>query len=65
MDVDNMRDQPRGDGTRITAVRVPSLLDDALFDVPRCGHVGAVTPDGGGLRSTDTLVLDPSVSILS
>lgn len=50
-----MRGQPRGDGSWITAVRVSSLLDDAFLCSPREGHVGAVTSDGAGLRSTGNL----------
>lgn len=50
-----MRGQPRGDGSWVTAVRVSSLLDDAFLRSPRGGHVGAVTSDGAGLRSTGDL----------
>lgn len=61
-DVENVRGQPRGDGSRVAAVRVPSLLGDA-FLLSKGGHVGAVAPDGM-LRSTDDLGLDPGGSIL-
>lgn len=62
-DVENVRGQPRGDGSWIAAIRVPSLLDDAFFHSPRGGHVGAITSDGG-LRSTNDFGLDPGGSIL-
>src|SRR5436309_2373737 len=60
--VEKVGGQPRGDGSRVAAIRMPSLLDDALLRVPRGGHVGAVTPNGGRLRPTGGLV--PGGSIL-
>lgn len=52
-----MRGQPRGDGARIAAVRVPALLRDAaLLHALQGGHVGAVA-SAGELRSTRDLVL--------
>lgn len=50
--VENVDGEPRGDSSRIAAVRVPSLLDDTLLRPLEGGHVGAVTPDGVA-RSTD------------
>lgn len=55
--------QPRGDSSRVAAVRVPSLLGDALLRSLKDGHIGAITPDGV-LRSTDDLGPDPGGSIL-
>lgn len=57
----NVRDQPRGDGPWIAAIRVPSLLDDALLS-PRVGNVSAIT--SYGLRSTDDLGVNLGGSIL-
>lgn len=55
-----MRSQPRGDCTRIAAVRVPSLLDDAFLAL-HGRYVSAVTPDSG---PTDHLGFDPEKSII-
>lgn len=53
--MENVRGQPRGDGSWITAVRVSSLLNDAFLRSSHGSHVGAVTSDGVGLRSTGNL----------
>lgn len=62
--MENVRGQPRGDGSWIAAVCVPSLLDNAFFHSPYGGHVSAITSNSGGLRSTNDLGLDPGGSIL-
>lgn len=50
-----MRSQPRGDGVRIAAFRVPALLGDAaLLHALLGGPVGAVAP-AGEVRSTRDL----------
>lgn len=62
-DVENVRSQPRGDSLRVAAVRVPSLLSDALLRPLKNGHVGAVTPHGV-LRSIDDLGQQSGESIV-
>lgn len=62
-DVENVLGQPRGDSSRVAAVRVPSLLGNALLRPLKSGHVGAVTPDGI-VRSSKDLGLDLGGSIL-
>lgn len=58
-DVVNVRGQPRGDGARVAAVRVPSLLDAALVVARQGGHVGAVAPGAGRASRNDQLRIDP------
>lgn len=54
--------QPRGDSSRVAAVRVPSLLEDALLRPLKGGHIGAVTSDGVLRPSKDDFLLDPGGS---
>jgi len=51
-DVENVRGQPRSDGARVAAVRVPALLGDAtLLRALRGGSVGTLA-SAGEMRST-------------
>lgn len=54
--MENVRGQPRGDGARIAAVGVSALFGNAFVRVAlQSGHIGAVAPACGMLRSADAL----------